>query len=113
VPVPVVVPPVPQPPRPQPTPPQEVIAVAWVKTSEDDSNANAWDHYEGPEGRAMVYRNGDNIEGKINGNRFSVPRPPEGNVQQLRIKPRADGWYVFTWVDPRDGRRSEWEEKVM
>lgn len=86
--------------------------MAWVKISEEDSDSNAYDRYQGPEGHAIVYRHQGEIRGNVNGRRYAVPRPPEGNVQQVRIFPMEGGWYVYVWADPRDGRRSEWRERV-
>lgn len=101
------------PPAPAPVvePPKEVV-VAWVKLFEEDATSNAFDSYVGAEGSAQVWRNGDNLDGYINGGRFSIKRPPEGNVQALRIYPDRDGWYVHSFNDPRDGRRALWREKV-
>jgi len=89
------------------------VVVAWVKLFEEDATSNAFGSYVGPEGRAQVWRAWGNLEGYINGKRFTVPRPPEGNVQWLQIFPDADGWYVHSLVDPRDNRRALWRERVM
>ncbi len=95
-----------------PTPPKEVITVAWVKLFEEDATSNAFGSYVGPEGRAQVWRAWDNLVGFVNGKKFTVARPPEGNVQWLQIFPDVDGWYVHSLVDPRDNRRALWRERV-
>ena len=101
------------PPAPAPVvkPPQEVI-VAWVKLFEEDATSNAFGSYVGPEGRAQVWRAWENLVGYINGKKFTVARPPEGNVQWLQIFPDADGWWIHALVDPRDNRRALWRERV-
>lgn len=86
----------------------------WIKTREVDSDSNAYDRYWDPvNGAAIVYRNERQLHGFANGVGFACPVPPEGNVQQLRIRPEAGAWWVYAWTDPRDGERIDYKIAVL
>lgn len=89
--------------------------MAWFKLHGGNvaADSNAYDRYQGPQGRATVFRRGREVFGFIapwDGPERAwgpVEVPGEGNVQAVRIFPES-AWVVYLLMDPRDGERAEW-----
>ena len=87
----------------------------WTLIREIESDSNTYDRYWDKEnGAAVVYRNGRTLFGYANGVAWGpIPIPPDSNTQAARIRPESGQWWVYCYVDPRDGMRADYKQAVL
>lgn len=86
----------------------------WELVREVDADSNVFDRYwDAAHGAAVVYKEGPRLFGFANGVPWEVREDVPGNVQAARIRPEAGQWWLYIYVDPRDGKRAEWKVPVL